>query len=189
MLKYTFSVFAFSSLIATSALATNIIDKINKEYKQNEVFSNVRAHMDGYVDFTGNWQGSCKEDGGVENNLTLKIKNNNSKIQLNGHTFDIGLLATSSVAKPDVTDYEHKHFYWNTTKDKLLVQEVSVWTRYGQSKINSNFGTQVSNSVFSLNGEQLQIRGVSFEFNDTNEDGPQQNGYAHTSICTFTKVA
>lgn len=185
MLRRAFSVIILGSLMTSSALATNIIDQFTKEEnKRHEAYSKKKPH----TDFTGEWQGTCKDDDGSTGTMSIKIKNTQSEIQLNGHSYQIGLLTTRSTAKRQLTDYEHRHFYWNTTNDKLLLQEVSVWSRYGHSKNNSNFGTQVSNSIISLNEDKLQIRGVSFEFNDTNDESPQQNGYSHTVICTLSKV-
>ncbi|KTD22153.1 Uncharacterised protein [Legionella lansingensis] len=192
MSKFSFSVFAIGSLIATSASATHIIEIITGQTgrinKQNTVHSIAKSDSDDYVNFTGDWQGSCKYDDGEPQTGALKIINDRSHIEFNGVSFKIGHLTTMSSAGYKSTWYDHMHFYWNTTKDKLLGQGNAMWTRYGQSKLNSNFGSQLFNVVLSLNQDQLQMRTVYFELNDSNEAEPNQNGYTHISICTFTKI-
>jgi hypothetical protein len=172
---------------STSSFAFSPFNKIEAMHKKSlnsAIHKKTTTEPVNYTDFSGTWVGKCSDADGDEHELeTVTIKNDDMSISFNKETYSFGALQTNSHSHSWNTFFDHKAFFWNTEKNQIIVNDVSVDKShftdnpYGLQQILTN----ISNITISIENEELITKGTVISFSDIK----QENTYEF--ICTFKK--
>lgn len=163
--KKSLVILLVASSFASSAFATNIINKLITKHS-SATPSIVKTHKttkhtnQSYTDFSGTWEGNCGE-GSIMNTV---IENDADYIILDGDEYKIGHgLQGTYESNEEGSEYVHNSFEWNADRSALVMKGGS----FTKSNIdNSAIDTDMSIFTLTMKNGQLNLDGKWITFKD-----------------------
>lgn len=174
--KNSLALGVIASLIASPIFASNVFEKFlpmhAKSNSPHALSAKTKAKklQGSFTDFSGNWIGSCSEEPGIEEQLT--IENTDTDITINGDMFFIGVLETRAYSANGASFF-NLALDWNEASTNLLINgtQTSYFPNYAEANNFSYF-----KGSMALKDDQLV-----FEMSLSSAKGTE------SGVCTYHK--
>lgn len=178
------------SMLATPLCASNFFHQLIQGKPASQSATNlpekliIKDNNQNYTDFSGTWTGNCSFDANYETPITIKVKNDDKHFAINDDELNIGPLHTKTASDDLNTTMEHTTLEWSKDMSVLVTKYVYLDKTHSVSPSNQSMPmtTVIGQFAFSLDNEQLVVKGQSISIRDLDK----KSGLSNTT-CTLSK--